>query len=271
MYVCLIILLILTIQSFKKYTGSNHQYVNIKTINRIVEFYDSIANAERKVYSQNGEDGVLEKLIDLINIKKTNGYFVEFGTQNGSQCNTKYLRENYQWSGLLMDGSNQNDAINLHKEKIMFSNVLSLFEKYKVPIEFDILSEDTDYADYYIVEEILKKYRPKIIVHEVNQQPGHLCVTVKKEDKLIFWDGSFYHGGSVCTFWCLARQFDYTMVYCEKAGLNCFWIRNDLLEENLIDIDHRIVQTVLNPTFLYQKPKFGSHKKSEKEWRHIEC
>jgi hypothetical protein len=130
--------------------------------------------------------------------------------------------------------------------------IFELFEKYKVPIEIDILSEDTDYADYYIVEEILKIYRPKILVHEVNQQPGNLCVTVAKEDKLIFWDGSNYHGGSVCAFWCLAKRFSYTMVYCEKAGVNCFWLRNDLLENNLYNIDHKIIQTNLIRKLLVQ-------------------
>ena len=57
-----------------------------------------------------------------------------------------------------MDGSNENPMINLHKESILHSNILSLFEKYRVPDDIDILSEDTDYADYHIVEEILKTY-----------------------------------------------------------------------------------------------------------------
>ena len=255
------------------YTVMKNQDLKIKSINVIYDFYNWISNSEKKVYSQDGEDGVFEMLIDFIKIKRTNGYYVEIGTQNCQECNSRYLRERYQWTGLLLDGFNEDPMINLHKETILFSNVLSLFEKYKVPIEFDILSEDTNYADYYIVEAILTKYRPKIVVHEVNQQPGNLCVTVQKEDKLIFWDyklRSNYHGGSVCAFWCLAQKFDYTMVYCEKAGVNCFWIRNDLLEENLNGIDHRLVQTILNPTFLYKKPKF-TYKKSNNEWAQIEC
>lgn len=118
-----------------------------------------------------------------------------------------------------MDGSNQNHAINLHQEKISHTNILELFEKYEVPADLDIFSEDTDYGDYWIVEKVLTSnmYRPKIVIHEINQQTA--CVTVPKPDSLVFWDGSEYHGGSVCAFRCLAMSVGYTMVYCERAGV----------------------------------------------------
>ena len=51
-------------------------------------------------------------------IGTTDKYFVEFGTQDGRQINTRYLREVKNWSGLLMDGGHHNPGINLHKEFI---------------------------------------------------------------------------------------------------------------------------------------------------------
>ena len=63
---------------------------------------------------------------------ETNGYYVEFGTQNATEINTRYLRENFSWTGLLMDGSNENLQINLHKEIILHENVIDLFKKYGV-------------------------------------------------------------------------------------------------------------------------------------------
>ncbi len=243
--------------------------LDINKVKKVIDFYNSVLNSEKKIYSQNGEDGILEKLIDFIKINKTGGYYVEFGTQNGRECNTRYLREKFGWNGLLMDGSNENPSINLHRESILHSNILSLLEKYKVPNDIDILSEDTDYADYHIVEEMLKKYHPKILVHEVNQQPGNMCVTVPKANKLIFWDGSNYHGGSVCAFWCLAKRFSYTMVYCDKAGVNCFWLRNDLVEKYL-NIETKVVQSLLNPIFLYKKPGFV-YPSTNKKWVDVSC
>ena len=236
--------------------------------NRILAFYNTIHRSESKVYSQNNEDGVILKLLQFIN-KTRDGFYVEFGTQQGLECNTRNLRERYGWKGLLMDGQYENLAINLHKEIILHQNILELFEKYKVQNNIDLLSEDTDYADYWIVEKILTKYTPKILVHEVNQQTPELCVTIPKSDQLIYWDGSNFHGGSVCAFWCLAKRFDYTMVYCETKGVNCFWIRNDLLYK-FLNIDTSLIQNFLVPNFLYKRPGF-TYPSTANKWHEIKC
>ena len=236
---------------------------------KIVNFYESISRKEMRVFSQNMEDGVILALLEFLKINTT-GYYVEFGTENAAQCNTRNLRENLAWTGLLMDGSNENLNINLHKETILHSNIIELFEKHKVPKEFDLFSEDTDYGDFWIVEKVLEVYKPKIVIHEINQQLPERCVTVPKPDTLIFWDGSSaFHGGSVCAFHCLAKRFNYTMVYCEKAGVNCFWLRNDLLKANL-DVDVVKVQNILNPKFLYKKPGF-TYRVTNDKWLNIQC
>lgn len=167
-----------------------------------------------------------------------------------------------------MDGSNQNPRINLHRERITHSNILNLFKKYNVSKDLDIFSEDTDYGDYWVVEKVLTEYTPKIVIHEINQQIPDKCVTVKKPNLLVFWDGSNYHGGSVCAFRCLAIRNGYTMVYCESAGVNCFWIRNDLLQKNL-NVDTQVVQRILTPTFLWKKPKF-TYRNTNNVWEQTE-
>ena len=79
-----------------------------------------------------------------------------------------------------MDGNNENLAINLHKETILHTTILDLFAKYNVTDNIEIFSEDTDYADYWIVEKVMTKYRPKIVVHEVNQKLPQFCLTIPK-------------------------------------------------------------------------------------------
>lgn len=111
---------------------------------------------EQKIYSQNGEDGVLIKLLELFyndNIKEDK-FFVEFGVQNGVECNTRILREKYNWKGLQMDGGFENKQINLQREYITKDNILFLFEKYNVPLHINCLSVDIDSNDFYC----LKKY-----------------------------------------------------------------------------------------------------------------
>lgn len=234
---------------------------------KILEFYRSIESSESKYYSQNREDGVIKKLNSLLNIQY-GGFYVEFGTENARECNTRYLREHFNWKGLLMDGSNSNPGMNLHKEKIMHSNILELFEKHKINDTIDIFSEDTDYADYWIVDKVLTKYHPKIVIHEINQQDA--CVTVPKPSGLVYWDGSNFHGASVCAFQCLAKKYNYTMVYCESAGVNCFWMRDDLLAPLIKNVTIKEVQSVLTPGFLHKRPSFV-YRSTGNQWLNVNC
>ncbi len=235
-------------------------------IEQIKKFHKSLENSDGpKYFAQHSEDSILFKLAEYINITR-NGSYVEFGTQDGTQINTRYLRENFGWKGLLMDGSpglKDNPIINLHIESITHENILDLFQKYQITREFDILSEDTDYADYWIMERILSKYSPKIVVHEINQQGPDKCVSVIKPNKLTFLDyPSEYHGASVCAFQCLAKRFNYTMVYCEKSGVNCFWLRDDLLF-SLFKIRLDLFKRILTPAFLWRQPGFKYRTKND--------
>ena len=59
----------------------------------------NLAAAERKVHSQNGEDGVIAALFAALGT--TNRHFVEFGVEDGTECNcAKLLDEG--WTGLMM-------------------------------------------------------------------------------------------------------------------------------------------------------------------------
>ena len=99
---------------------------------------------ECKIYSQNGEDGVLLWLFTHIGTRHHPPYFVEFGVENGLQCNTRFLRQHLDWKGLMMDGSNQNLDINFHKETITEKNINDLLTKYQIPSTVDLLSIDVE-------------------------------------------------------------------------------------------------------------------------------
>ena len=153
----------------------------------------NLMDYERKVFSQNGEDGVIEKIFEVIGTKSK--YYVEFGVQDGKECNTRHLRENKGWTGLLMDGGYKNQLINLQQEFIDKENINGLFKKYKVPSEFDLLSIDIDFNDFYVWKAIAS--RPSVVVIEYNA--SHL----PNEDKIVVydpkgrWDGTNYYGASI--------------------------------------------------------------------------
>lgn len=169
----------------------------------------------------------------------------------------------------MIDGTYKNTKINLFQEMVEHSTIVELLDKHKIPIEFEFLSEDTDYADYWVLEAILGKFKPKLVVHEVNQQGPDKCVTVPKPKNLTFWDGSNFHGANVCAFYCLAKRFDYTMVYCESSGTNCFWMRNDLLE-NKLNINPKNAQALLNPEYMFRQPNY-SYPDTNNTWEKVSC
>jgi hypothetical protein len=194
-----------------------------------------LSKYEKKVYSQNGEDGVLEKIFDLIN--PTNKFFVEFGCGNGSECNTRYLRQFHGFDGLLLDSNYESNlTLNLHKEFITKDNINILFQKYNVPLEFDLLSIDIDGNDFYVWNSLIE-YTPRVVVIEYNA--AHL----PDEDKVILydekfrWDRTNYFGASILAYYRLGGKKGYSLVYAENSGVNIFFIRDDIL----LNLSHKFV------------------------------
>jgi len=62
-----------------------------------------LAANEFRVFSQWGEDGILQYL--LRNLAVANRVFVEFGVENYQEANTRFLLVNDGWRGLVLDGS----------------------------------------------------------------------------------------------------------------------------------------------------------------------
>jgi hypothetical protein len=67
---------------------------------------DHLYDVEFKVFSQWGDDGIIQYLIRNLDIP--NKTFVEFGVENYTESNTRFLLINNNWSGLVMDGSSEN-------------------------------------------------------------------------------------------------------------------------------------------------------------------
>jgi hypothetical protein len=208
---------------------------------------------EKKIFSQNGEDGITEKLIELIyDGNNNNKFFVEFGVEDGIECNTRILREKYKWDGLQMDGGNENLKINLRKEWINKENIIDLFKKYNVPKNINLLSVDIDFNDFYCLKEILSVYKCDIIICEYN------ATHLPHEDKVIIydksgrWDGTNYFGVSLLTLNKLATKYDYSLIYCNNNGVNCFFINNTIIKNKNLSFEN-----MGNVCKIYKPPKYG--------------
>jgi len=191
---------------------------------------------EKRRIAQHGEDGVLEKIFELIGTM--NKYYVEFGAGDGHFCsNVKWLKEKYGWTGLLMDGACSNKmaddlAINLHKEFITAENICGLFKKYGVPEEFDLISIDIDSTDFYVWRALNKLYRPRVVVIEFNSLFNAEEDYVIRYSADASWVDGHYFGASILAFFNLGRSMGYSLVYGESNGVNLFFVRDDVLAES---------------------------------------
>jgi hypothetical protein len=191
--------------------------------------------------SQGSQDIFLDKIFTVIG--HTNRFFVEFGfnepsySSNVSGANTWKLYDE-GWRGLLLDGGNENPTINLHRHFLFASNIVQLFEQYKVPKELDYLSCDMDSHDLFVLEAILRAgYRPRVITTEYNSNyPLDLPIAMLDPEMLSkdvsnfdFKFAGCAWGASAAALKIVADEYGYTMVG-RVLSLDLIWLRDDLID-----------------------------------------
>ncbi|MEN9504471.1 MAG: hypothetical protein RI958_397, partial [Actinomycetota bacterium] len=133
--------------------------------------------AELKVFSQHGEDGIIDELVRQLGV--TDHWFVEFGVQDGTECNTRVLAEVMGWKGLYFEPAEAHfralerrwagsDTVTVVNQAVSPERVGELFHQYGVPEVFGLLSIDVDGQDLWIWEALPDRYRPAIVVVECN-------------------------------------------------------------------------------------------------------
>lgn len=191
----------------------------------------NLASAERKIHSQNGEDGVIEAIFAVIGT--TNRFFVEFGVQDATECNTAYLLDQ-GWTGLLMDGGgiSHNPKAVVQREFITAENINGLLAKYQVPQQFDLLSIDIDGNDYWVWRALT--YRPRVVVMEYNAGiPPDQRLAIAYDPHFV-WTGSDYFGASLRALAELGKEHGYVLVHCERAGANAFFVEQSALPPDFV-------------------------------------
>lgn len=199
----------------------------------------------RRLFSQNGEDGVLAAIFDRIGVGPRK--FVEFGF-SPMQNNTLAfaLRENAM--GLYLDGSQRictearymQRLLRYTKAEIICAwldrdNIDSLLAKRFGGQEIDILSVDVDGNDYWMWQAITS-VNPRVVITEYNASFGPTrTVTVPYDPKFDRHQKptTFYHGMSLAAAHKLGAQKGYALIGCDRDGVNAFFVRRDLLDRGL--------------------------------------
>jgi len=197
---------------------------------------------EFKVYSQWGEDGIIDHLVSRMDLPDKS--FVEFGVENYTEANTLFLLKHRNWRGLVIDGSPANiDAI--RKGQVLWrydlmadcsfitkDNINDIIRRNGFAGNLGLLSVDIDGNDYWVWQAI-DCVQPRIVVAEYNSLFGpRATISTPYRDDFYRTKAdptNMYYGASIAALTHLARSRGFTLVAGNSAGNNVFFVRDDCL------------------------------------------
>ena len=201
-----------------------------------------LSDFEFKVFSQWGEDGIIQKLVHHLEIP--NKAFIEFGVEDFRESNCRFLLMHDNWRGFVIDASRKNvesirnspNSWRHHLEAacefIDRDNINELLARSKFGGDIGILSIDIDGVDYWILDAI-QHCSPRILIVEYNSVFGaDRAITVPYDPRFGRTDkhySNLYFGASLAAFHHLASRRGYSLIGTNSTGSNAFFVRDDQL------------------------------------------
>lgn len=216
--------------------------IKVQQIKELCNNIPSIQQAEFQVFSQFGDDGIIQYLIQQIPINQQ--VFIEFGVERYTESNTRFLLMNNNWSGLVIDGDEKN--INFIQQDEIYwrydltavcsfitaENINQLFMSNGFVGEIGLLSIDIDGNDYWVWKQIAS-VNPVLVVVEYNSVFGLLPVSIPYQADFVRSKAHFsnlYWGTSLGALYHLAEEKGYYFVGTNSAGNNAYFVRKDKLK-----------------------------------------
>lgn len=210
----------------------------------------NIQDYEFKVFSQWGEDGILQYLTSVIEIPQKT--FIEFGVEDFSESSCRFLLMKDNWRGFVLDGSSEKierlkgsyyywrHDLSAKAAFITQENVNGLLAQSGFDEELGILSIDIDGNDYHVCKAITG-FRPRILVCEYNAVFGaKRLISVPYDPDFVRTarhNSNLFYGASLAALVLLAGKKGYSLVGTNSAGNNAFFVRNDLVNDKLKVLD----------------------------------
>ena len=203
----------------------------------------SLKDVEFKIYSQWGEDGIIQYLLSKIPIQ--NEVFIEIGVENYTQANTRFLLINNNWKGLVIDCSAKNIDY-IKKDDIYWQhdlaalchfitkeNINDIIDSTGIKGDIGLLSIDIDGNDYWVWEAI-HTVNPRIVICEYNSVFGNEQAIVVPYDtnfcRTVAHYSGLYFGCSLPALCKLAETKGYKFIGSNSSGVNAFFVREDLYQ-----------------------------------------
>lgn len=209
----------------------------------------SLRDFEFTVFSQWGEDGIIQHLVRHVPI--ANRTFIEFGVQDYCESNTRFLLMKDHWQGYVIDGSESNmtrlrasyfywkHSLAAKTAFITRDNVAGLLDESGFDKDLGILSVDVDGVDYYLLEQ-LAHWKARIVIVEYNAVFGsERAVTVPYDASFVrakAHSSNLYYGASLPAFQKLLDTRGYALVGVNSVGNNAFFVRREFLSPQLPEV-----------------------------------
>jgi hypothetical protein len=221
-----------------------NQGIILSRLNEIAN--TDLENSNFKVFSQWGEDGILQYLISNLDIRSKT--FIEFGVENFLESNCRFLMMKDNWSGFVIDGSQEKIVelksmyyywkydLNAQSSFIDKDNISDLLKESGFGNNVGVLSIDLDGVDYYIFEAI-EDTEASILVCEFNSLFGAVRkISVPYTDKFNRTKAHYsnlYWGASLPALNSLAEKKGYAFVGINDAFNNAFFVKKELLNSQV--------------------------------------
>ena len=239
-----------------------NDYLNFKSIN----------DAEEKFFSQNGEDGIIDYILEILNVKDPK--FIEIGVEDYIEANTRLLYHIRNSLGLIVDQSidinklSKNldlwkGRIKVLKKSVTPKNINEIINYENFNKDLDLFSIDIDGLDYWVIKELPANFA-KICIAEYNPLFGSENeITVPNIEN---FDRTNYHYSNLC--WGvslkglinLMNEKNFTFLGTNNFKNNAFFINRDfeqLFKKIILDKNIEL-ENYTNHKFQESRDKHGN-------------
>ena len=185
----------------------------------------NLLDYKKNISSQYGEDGIIEKIIQILNPLE-NKFFVEFGAWDGKYLSNTYnLFKNHEFRGLYIEGDLKR-ANKLKKDFLIEDRIIceqafvqssgqnsltNILERNNVPNDFFLLSIDIDGNDFEVWKS-LENYSPRVVIIEYNP-------SFPPNKEFIDAGGDCYIGSSALSLSKLGKSKGYELITATESNL----------------------------------------------------
>ena len=207
---------------------------------------ENIRDAEIKIFSQFGEDGIINFLLHKLGLNEKIK-FVEIGTGDYEEANTRFLCESRICEGLLIDKIDdlkfikkrdfywKNDLY-FYQKMINSKNISSVIKDFGFESNCNLLSLDIDGNDYWVLKNINLETTDMVIVEYNPLFGSNLSITIPEDDNFDRnKNNKLFYGASLRAMIDLLDQKNFFFIGANKACNNGFFINNKY-KSNFSDI-----------------------------------